>query len=385
MPTHTTTPADAADLVVVGAGIVGLAHAVDGLERGLKVHVIERDERAVGASVRNFGHICTTVQSGQALAYALPARERWLALAAKASFGVQETGTVAVARSEAEMAVLEEFAASRGTEHARLLDAEATGALFPPATSEVLGGAHLPLDLRVDPREALPAIARWLETQGVRFSWGTHVGAVEPVADGVAVRTSRGTIRSARVVHAAGHDVDRLFPQVAEEADVRRCRLQMLEVAPPGDVEIGPAVLTGLSMLRYGGFAETTAAADVRTELEATAPELLDVVMNLMLTQRPGAGGRPGSIVLGDTHHYDRTHQPFDDEHVADLVLREGARLLGAPLTVRRRWRGVYADSPRTDFLVDEPFPGLRVVSVTSGIGMTTALGLAPTVLDQLL
>lgn len=385
MPTHTTTLDGAADLVVVGAGIVGLAHAVEGLARGLKVHVIERDERAVGASIRNFGHICATAQSGQALAYALAAREHWLALAAKAGFGVRETGTVVVARTEAEMAVLEEFAGIRGTEQARLLDADVTRDLFPPAAAEVLGGAHLPLDLRVDPREALPAIAAWLESEGVRFSWATHVGAIEPGADGIDVRTSRGTIRSARVVHAAGHDIDRLFPQVAEEAAVRRCRLQMLEVAPPGDVEIGPAVLTGLSMLRYGGFAETTAAADVRNELEATAPELLDVVMNLMLTQRPGTGGRPGSIVLGDTHHYDRTHLPFDDEHVAELVLREGARLLGAPLTVRRRWRGVYADSPRTDFLIAEPFPGLRVVSVTSGIGMTTALGLAPTVLDQLL
>lgn len=385
MPTHTTTPDGAADLVVVGAGIVGLAHAVEGLARGLNVHVIERDERAVGASIRNFGHICTTAQSGQSLAYAFAARERWLGLAAKAGFGLRETGTVVVSRTEAEMAVLEEFAGIRGAEQARLLDADATRDLFPPAAAEVLGGAHLPLDLRVDPREALPAIAAWLESEGVRFSWAAHVGAIDPVADGIEVRTSRGTIRSARVVHAAGHDIDRLFPQVAEEAAVRRCRLQMLEVAPPGDVEIGPAVLTGLSMLRYGGFAETTAAADVRNELEATAPELLDVVMNLMLTQRPGTGGRPGSIVLGDTHHYDRTHLPFDDEHVAELVLREGARLLGAPLTVRRRWRGVYADSPRTDFLIAEPFPGLRVVSVTSGIGMTTALGLAPTVLDQLL
>ncbi len=385
MPTHTTPPDGAADLVVVGAGIVGLAHAVDGLSRGLTVHVVERDERAVGASIRNFGHICTTVQSGQALGYALPARERWLALGAKAGFEVREAGTVVVARTAAEMAVLEEFAGARGAEQARLLDESATRALFPPATAEILGGAHLPLDLRVDPREAIPAIAAWLESEGVRFSWATHVGAVDPVADGVEVRTSRGTIRSARVVHATGHDVDRLFPQVAEKAGARRCRLQMLEVAPPGDVEIGPAVLTGLSMLRYGGFAETAAAADLRRELRETSPELLDVVMNLMLTQRPGTGGRPGSIVLGDTHHYDRTHLPFDDEYVAGLVLREGARLLGAPLTVRRRWRGVYADSPLTDFLVEEPFPGLRVVSVTSGIGMTTALGLAPAVLDQLL
>jgi D-hydroxyproline dehydrogenase subunit beta len=107
---------------------------------------------------------------------------------------------------------------------------------------------------------------------------------------------------------------------------------------------------------------------------------VLDVDMNLMLTQRPD-----GSIVLGDTHRYERTHLPFDDEWVSELVLREGARLLGDRLTVRRRWQGIYADSSLTDFLVAEPNPGTRVVSVTSGIGMTTALGLAPTVLDHML
>lgn len=91
------------------------------------------------------------------------------------------------------------------------------------------------------------------------------------------------------------------------------------------------------------------------------------------------------SEIVGDTHHYERTHPPFDEEDVADLVLCEGARLFAAgPLTVRRRWRGIYADSPRTDFLVAAPEPGVRVVAVTSGIGMTTALGLAPAVLDGL-
>ncbi len=44
-----------ADLAVVGAGIIGLAHALAAAKRGLSVIVFDRNEQAVGASVRNFG------------------------------------------------------------------------------------------------------------------------------------------------------------------------------------------------------------------------------------------------------------------------------------------------------------------------------------------
>jgi FAD dependent oxidoreductase TIGR03364 len=373
VPPHSA--ALSADLVVVGAGIVGLAHAIEAHARGLSVVVVERDARAVGASLRNFGHVGTTLQGGEAATYAAAARDRWLSLAPKAGFEVLDVGTVVVARSEAELAVMEEFAGEH-PDLARLLGSGQVRDFFPLATAEVVGGAHLPQDLRIDPREAIPSLAAWLESEGVRFAWNTHVGSVR---EGV-VNTSRGDFHCARIVCASGHDLDRLFPNIFEECGIRRCLLRMIEVAPPGEVRIGPAILTGTAMLRYPALAAMPSVAAVRAEIEKQQPELLDHVVNLMLTQRPD-----GSLVLGDTHHYDRTHQPFDDESVAELLLREGSRLLGADLTVRRRWRGIYAESPTTDFLIAQPHPGTRVVSVTSGIGMTTALGLAPTVLDQLL
>jgi FAD dependent oxidoreductase TIGR03364 len=364
------------DLVIVGAGIVGLAHAADALARGLRVTVVDRDERAAGASVRNFGHVCVTAQDGAAYEYGQVARERWIALGDKAGFEVAQAGTVVVARTAAERGALIELADARGSEEVVLLDAAGVRERFAPAAGDVVGGALLPRDLRVSPLDAIPALAAWLEAEGVTFLWNTHVGAISP---GV-VHTSRGDLAAAYVVHAVNYDVDRLFPDLAEQHGVRRCRLQMFEVEAPGGVRIDPAVLTGTGILRYAGMAAQPSAAEVRREFERDHPELLDIGLNLMLTQRPD-----GVIVLGDTHHYDRTLQPFDDEDVADLVLREGARLLGAPLEVRRRWRGVYAHSPSTDFVTAAPHPGLRVVSVTSGIGMTTALGLAPAVLDDLL
>src|SRR5262245_23384700 len=146
------------DLVVVGSGIVGLAHAADAVRRGLSVTVVERDERPVGASVRNFGHGCITAQSGRALRLATAARARWIELGAAAGFWVGETGTVVAARADDEMAVLAELAAERG-DGVRLLDAAQVRDRVPLAADDLVGGALLDADIRVDPRTAAPALA----------------------------------------------------------------------------------------------------------------------------------------------------------------------------------------------------------------------------------
>ena len=231
-----------ADLVVVGAGIVGLAHAYHAVRKGLRVIVIDRDARAVGASIRNFGHCCITVQDGDALRYAQRGRQHWLDVADAAGFWAREAGTLVVARHDDEWAVLQDLAATRGADTVRLLDPVAVQRLAP--MRETIGGALLPGDLRVDPRSAVPAIARWLAGQGVQFHWATAVHGV----DAGSVRTNRGVVEAREVVVAVNHDVDRLFPDLA--ASVRRCSLHMLQIRPHRDVTVRPAVLTGHSMLR---------------------------------------------------------------------------------------------------------------------------------------
>lgn len=371
--TVVTEPRTHADLVVVGAGIVGLAHAVEAVARGLSVIVVERDDHAVGASVRNFGHACITVQVGEALGYAQRARTTWLRLSRAAGFGAAECGTVVVARAPEELAALEELAAERGPGEVVLLSpTELVGRAPIHPGGGLLGGAHLPLDLRVEQRRAAGAVAAWLAGRpGVRMIWSTPVLGVEPGE----VRTGRGTLTAGRVVVCAGHNLDRLLPEVAEKAGLRRCVLQMLQVRAPG-LRVGPAVLTGSSLLRYPALSRTAGAAALRDRWAAERPVLLDAVVNHMLTQLPD-----GDLVVGDTHAYARTHEPFSDESLDELLLDETRALLGRQLTVVRRWRGVYAAADG-EFLRAQVAPGVMAVAVTSGIGMTTAFGLAPAVLD---
>jgi len=363
---------DHADLAIVGAGIVGLAHAVEAVQRGLSVVVVERDEHATGASVRNFGHGCITAQEGEALRYALAARATWLRLAKEAGFWLDDSGTVVVARADDERAVLTELARERG-DQVVLLDASEITERVPVAAA--IGGAWFPLDVRVDAREAVHAIAGWLAANGVRFHWGTTVHTIEAGELG----TSRGRITTPRTVVAVGHDVDRHFPQLAAQTGLRRCALHMLRVRNPHKRAIDPAVLTGFSMLRYEAFAACPTQPVLRARIEREHPDLIAAELNLMFTQRPD-----GDLTIGDTHAYRTTLDPFNAEALDEQVLTQTAALLGVErLDVRERWRGVYASAPQP-FLVATPEPGVRVVSVTSGIGMTTAFGLAPDVIDDL-
>jgi FAD dependent oxidoreductase TIGR03364 len=366
------------DVLVIGAGIVGLAHASAAVARGLTVTVIDRDDRAVGASVRNFGHCCTTAQSGDMLDLALVAREKWLLHRDRAGFFGLEAGALTLARSEAEVAVLDELAASREHGQVRLLTADEAREHLPAgADPTIVGGALLRDDLRVDPREAVGSIAAWLAEQpGVRFLWKT---SYQGGSDGVA-ETTRGRIRAARTIVCVGHDLDYLFPDLAAEHEVERCGLQMARVIAPEGLRLRPAVLTGTSMLRYPAFAETTAADALRIEIGRDDAALVDIGANVMFTQRPD-----GSLIVGDSHRYGTTMDPFQTEATSELLLDAIAEILGvSELRVIERWQGIYASSAQHPYLIAEPVPGVTTAIVTSGVGMTISFGLAERTFDQL-
>lgn len=378
--TRPTTLPQAADVVVVGAGIVGLAAALEALSRGSDVVVVERHARALGASVRNLGHIAVTAQDGPALGYALATRDKWIALSRQAGFRAPETGTVVVARADDEMAVLEDIAAARDGA-VQLLDGAGVAERVPSAEGAV-GGAFLRLDLRVDPRAALTDVAAWFARQPrASLVPGTAVLGVEPGNGRTLVHTSRGDVVARRVVLAVGADVDGLFPGVAEEHGLGRSAHQVLRVAAPGAPSGAdePALLSGTSLLHYGGFTRSPQHKLVRERLEHEQPALLAAGVDARAMQRAD-----GTWLLGDTQRADVVEHPFRDEAFDELLLRQGELLLGGPLRVLERWTGVQPTGPG-QFLVAQPQRGLLVVSVTSGTGMTTAFGLLQRSLDGFL
>lgn len=351
------------DLAIVGAGIIGLAHALAAHERGLRVVVVDRADAPRGASVRNFGHLGFSAHAGEAAEYAARSSQLWPSLAKRAGFWLRESGTLVVARHDDELALLEE--SGQGD----LLSAEEVGAFAPVVGAR--GGMMQHGDMQTDPREAAPAIARYLAAEGVEFRWQTAAGGAE---SGV-LHTTRGDIRASAIVFAIGADVDGVFPDVAERSGIQRCALDMLLTEGVG---LTVPLLTGSSLLRYSATATLPTASAVRARYARDEPELMDRDVNQMYTERPD-----GTLLVGDTHLIAPGVSPFQDEGAFELLERLAAEMFGRPLRVRQRWQGVYAKAP-TDFLRVTPADGIRIVAVTTGIGMTTGLGVGDAVVTEL-
>ncbi|MGV9709922.1 TIGR03364 family FAD-dependent oxidoreductase [Gordonia sp. NPDC003424] len=357
------------DVVVVGAGIVGLAHAYHARQRGLSVAVVDHDDQVAGASIRNFGHACITAQSGEALGYARAGREHWLALSRHAGFWAAESGTVAIARHDDELAVMREFADERGPGAARTLSRDQVLGLVPADPRHVVGGMYLPDDLQVNPRTAAPSIARWLESVGVQFFWRTAAHAFEPGL----VHTSRGDIRAEATFITVNHDIDRLFPDTAAEIELKRCALHMLKAVVPLRFPLTTPLFTGWSLLRYSGFETLPSTNAVAKRLHTTFPEYTAIDLHQMYTPQPD-----GTLLIGDTHIREVTTSPFQSEEGFATLIDVTKELFDVgTVDVVERWQGVYSSAPGREFLIREPLPGTHIVTVTTGIGMTTSMGLA--------
>src|SRR4051794_2446054 len=171
------------DLAIVGAGILGLAHALAAVRCGLRVVVIDREAQANGASIRNFGFVTVTGQKrGETWRRAMRSRDVWLEVAREARIRIEHAGLAVIGRRPEAVAVLEAFMATEMGEGCELLTPALARARFPMLRPEALSAAlWSPHDRRVESRDAIPRLAAWLaEAHGVTFLRRTQVKAVAP-------------------------------------------------------------------------------------------------------------------------------------------------------------------------------------------------------------
>jgi FAD dependent oxidoreductase TIGR03364 len=286
-------------------------------------------------------------------------------------------GLLLTARRPESVAVVEAFLRTEMGAECRLLDPGQVLRSHPEAsTPELLAALWSPHELRVESREAIPRLAAWLASRhGVTFQRETAALSVETSR----VVTARGVVEAEAGAVCPGDDLVSLFPDRIAAYGVTRCKLQMLRLGDPG-FRLSAGVMSDLGLARYAGYAALPEATALRARLEAEQPAHLRHGVHLIVVQ-----SADGTLVVGDSHHYAPTPDPFADEAVDSLIMDEYRAVLGpgAP-RVLARWTGTYASAPDRSVVIDTPAPGVRLVMVTTGAGASAGFALGEEVVADL-
>ncbi|MEY4506072.1 MAG: hypothetical protein RL297_650 [Pseudomonadota bacterium] len=362
------------DLVVVGAGIIGLATAWTARRRGLRVAVVERNAKAIGASVRNFGFITVTGQRrGEHWRRAQDTAAIWREVAPQAGIGVVHEGLHVLAQRPEAVAVLEAFMATEMGEGCRWVDAKQAQRDW-PWLQPGMALLHSPHECRVESRDAIPRLSHWLEhSLGVDFYWNTPVTGIHLPH----INTSRGSLRAEYGVVCPGNDLNALFPLCLAQAGIRQCTLQMMRVSPGQALHLPSAFMSDLSLIRYEGYADLPEATPLKARLLGEQAAHLAQGIHLIVVQ-----SADGSLVVGDSHVYGDAEAPFASAATENLIMDEFHRVLNLPkASVIERWTGSYASAQDVVFKA-QPSPRLALGVVTGGTGASTSFAFARELLD---
>ena len=179
------------DVVVVGAGVVGLAVAWRARRRGLGVLVVDRDGAGGGASGVAAGMLAPVSEAdfgeGRAIALNLAGLERWGGFAAELAersgrdTGFRRSGALVVAADRDDAEALRRLAGlhrSLGLGGRWLSGRECRG-LEPGLSPRVPGGLEAPAEGHVDPAATVAALRTALLADGGGLLEGTPVDRVE--------------------------------------------------------------------------------------------------------------------------------------------------------------------------------------------------------------
>lgn len=373
--------AQKADVIIVGAGIAGLAMAYAAAQKGKKVFVFEKTGWAQGASIRNFGMIWPAGQpAGVMRETALQSRAIWVDLARKANFWLHENGSLHLAYDALEMQVMEEFISKEANENFSLLSPAGVLRKSEAVKPAGLKGAlWSPSECLVDPREAVPKIATYLSaTFDVHFFFDTSITNVIP---GLVYGFDKEW-EAEQIFICSGQELETLYPETFNKIPLTKCKLQMLRTEPQsGDRRIGPSLCGGLTLRHYAAFADCPSLPELSEKFDRAEPRFREWGIHVLVAQN-GAG----EIIIGDSHEYGRTLPPFDHEAIYALILKYlDGFFQWTDFKICERWHGVYSKmTDGSNYFFEETEPSVFIFNGLGGAGMTLSFGLADALYSRL-
>lgn len=374
----TTTSKNA---IIIGAGIVGLATARALAIRGYKITVFERNEMAVGASIRNFGMVWPIGQAtGPLFDRAMLSRSIWKEVCTEAKIWHNEVGSLHLAYHDDELQVINEYVEvnHQYRDCASLTAAQAlqkSPAVNPDGLKGALWSGE---EMIVESRVAVGQVAKYLaEKYGVEFHWNTAINRIEHPK----VISGSRSWEADEIFVCSGTDFETLYPEFFLETQITKCKLQMMRlVTQPDEWRIGPSLCGGLSMIHYPGFQAAASLPALRKRYEEQYAEYLKWGIHVMVSQNGS-----GELTIGDSHEYGLVHDPFDKEFINNMItdyLHTFANFKDWKLL--QSWHGIYPKmtNGQTE-LIFETAPGVTVINGLGGNGMTLSFGLCEQYIEK--
>ena len=287
-----------ADVVVIGAGIVGVFTAYYLARRGLQVALIEKGRVGAEQSSRNWGWCRQQNRDARELPMATLALDLWERFAAETGedTGFSRCGLLYLSNDDAELAGWArwgEFARGAGVK-TQMLTAAAAAEHGRVTGRPWKGGVFSPTDGTADPSRAAPAVARALMKLGGSVHQGCAARGIETEGGRLSgVVTERGTIRTRVAVLSGGAWASSFCRQLGIRFPQATIRQTVMSVGP-GAAEL-PATLhtAGVSLTRRGdgGYLlaiSGRARVDPTPQFLRFAPQFLPMFLRRWRSLSPG-------------------------------------------------------------------------------------------------
>ena len=368
--------------IVIGAGIVGLAITRSLAEKGYKVSVFERHDKATGASVRNFGMVWPIGQpSGHLYERALRSKSIWKKVCDDAGLWYNEVGSLHLAYTDLEWQILNELQSA--------FEKDRKTALLSPADTQKKSAAVNPINLKgalwseeetiVESRVAIEKIPQYLsEKYNVEFHSGIAITAVSYPK----VYSGNKSWQADEIYVCGGADFETLYPEVFAQNYFTKCKLQMMRIeAQPDGKRIGPSLCGGLSLNHYKSFEAAPSLSQLKTYYQINYPDYIRWGIHVMVSQNA-----EGELTVGDSHEYASVFDPFDKQFINRLILDYLRQFtVFDHYNIMQTWHGIYPKMTdnKTEF-IHSPEQGVTIVNGLGGAGMTLSFGLAEEVVNAL-
>ncbi|MDP6969670.1 MAG: FAD-binding oxidoreductase [Gammaproteobacteria bacterium] len=201
---------DIVDVVIIGAGVIGIFSALYLSRLGKKVLVCEKGRVAGEQSSRNWGWIRQHGRDAAELPITTQALQLWHQADAETggACGIKTVGVHYLASNQKELAYLQqwlEVAKQHDMDSYAMTQAQVNQLFSQPTNGQWLGGTCTPSDAKGEPWQAVPAVAKLAQQEGVLIKENCAVRDLLVEAGKVAgVVTESGEVNASQVVLCGG-------------------------------------------------------------------------------------------------------------------------------------------------------------------------------------